>query len=166
MGVHDNSSCCRYRHSITGRSFVLLNSRSPCKAVALNGSQTKTQVDYNVGYGRDFRLNREDYVQCDPIDAFEEYGYALDIRVGHHAPMWNNLIHVGSTRNLDSLHIPRPFVEPDDKTMVKTWNNVYNRLRNFPYNTPVALIISHWEHFPSLSEREIAKTVSIEITIF
>ena len=61
-------------------------------------------ADENGEYSKGFRKNREDYVQCDPIDAFEKYGYALDIRVGHHAPMWTNHIHLGSTELLDSLH--------------------------------------------------------------
>ena len=53
-------------------------------------------------------------MQCDPIEAYGRYGHALELRVGHHAPMWNYHHHEGLTEMLEALFIPKPFVEVND----------------------------------------------------
>ena len=104
-------------------------------------------TDEGYDYGRSFGLYCGELVQYDPIYAFEKYGYALELRVGHHAPMWNYHYHAGHTDYLEPLFSLKPFVELSDETMVETWNKVYNKLRNFPHNQPAALSIAHGEHF-------------------
>ena len=109
-------------------------------------------------YGRHFRINRENYIKLEPIEAYRRYGYALELRVGHQANTWNDHFHVGFTDILESLFIPMPFEEVDDYTMTKRWSLVYNKLRNLPANTPTAPYTPLRQHCPSASLRDAAES--------
>ena len=111
-------------------------------------------------YGRHFRINRDNYVQSDPIEAYRRYGHALELRVGHHANTWNYHHHIGVTEVLEHLFLPRPFEEAHDKTMTMRWSSVYNKLRNLPYDHPTAAYTPLREYYPSASQRDVADSYS------
>ena len=76
-----------------------------------------TDEDHDI-YGKHFRINRENHVRIDPIEAYRRYGHALELRVGHHANTWNHHHHVGLTEMLEALFIPKPFEEVNDSIMI------------------------------------------------
>ena len=57
-------------------------------------------------YGKHFRINRENYVEMDLIEAYRRYGHALELRVGHHANTWNYHHHVGLMEMLEYILYP------------------------------------------------------------